>query len=240
MAFPDTRQSVFLRVRSADARVRAAALDAVVAVYWGPVFRHVRARWRLATPEAEDAAQGFFAAALEKGWLERFDPARGRFRSYLLACLDGHVARGRRSAAARKRGGGVRFVPLETTNEDGESHELPLADGTDLDAAFQLEWARSLFTLALEALAARCAGTSREIAFAVFRRRDVEAEAADERPSYARLAEEFGLTVAQVTNHLHWSRRELRQTVLDTLREISASDAEFRSEARALLGVDAP
>jgi RNA polymerase sigma-70 factor (ECF subfamily) len=238
LAFPETRQSVFLRVRSADPRERARALDAVVAVYWRPVLHHVRARWRPGGADAEDVAQGFFALALEKGWLERFDPARGRFRSYLLACLDGHVARQRRSAAARKRGGGLRFVPLETTGADGEIHELPLADGSDLDAPFQREWTRSLFTLALAALAARCAGTGKELAFAVFRRCDVEGAEADQRPSYARLAEEFGLTVAQVTNYLHWSRRELRQTVLDTLREITAGEEEFRSEARALLGVD--
>jgi len=231
---------VLLRVRSEDPRERAQALAAVAAVYWQPVFRHVRARWRLSGPEAEDAAQGFFAAALEKGWLERFDPARGRFRSYLLACLDGHVSHERRAAAARKRGGGATFVPLEATGPDGEARELPLRDGCDLDAVFQREWARSVFTLALAALEARCAGAGRQVAFAVFRRCDVEGAEADERPSYARLAEEFGLSVAQVTNHLHGVRRELRVVVLDTLREITAGEQEFRAEARALLGVDPP
>ena len=87
---------------------------------------------------------------------------------------------------------------------------------------------------------ARCAGTSREAALAVFRRCDVEGAEADERPSYAALAGEFGLTVSQVTNHLHWARRELRREVLETLRETTASEEEFRAEARALLGVEAP
>jgi hypothetical protein len=44
--------------------------------------------------------------------------------------------------------------------------------------------------------------------------------------------------VTQVTNHLHWGRRELRKLVLEKLREITASEAEFRAEARALFGAE--
>ena len=44
--------------------------------------------------------------------------------------------------------------------------------------------------------------------------------------------------MTQVTNHLYWARRELRQSVLETLREITASEQEFRSEARALFGAE--
>ena len=147
------------------------------------------------------------------------------------------ATRGRGAQAGRRR---VSSCPLELEGDDGSPVERPIADGTDLDAAFQREWARSIFTLALGALAARCAGTPREAALAVFRRCDVEGAEADERPSYAELGREFGLAVTQVTNHLHWARRELRREVLETLRETTASDEEFRSEARALLGVEAP
>jgi DNA-directed RNA polymerase specialized sigma24 family protein len=240
VAFPETRRSVVLAARSADPEERARALDALVAAYWRPVQRHVAARWREGEEDASDLAQGFFAAALEKGWLDRFDPARGRFRTYLLACLDGFVAKERRARRRLKRGGGVVVLPLESTGEDGETRELPVADGTDLEAQFQREWARSLFSLAVEALRTRCAGTSKAVAFALFERYDVEGADDPGRPSYARLAAEHGLPVTQVTNHLHWARRELRREVLGKLREITASEEEYRSEARALLGVEAP
>lgn len=229
---------MLLRVRSGDPQERARAIDVLVAVYWRPVFRHVRARFRIPPTEAEDLVQGFFTASLEKGWLGRFDPSRGRFRSYLLACVDGYVANERRAGAAMKRGGGVSFVSLELEGEDGSLHERPIPDGTDLDAAFRQEWARSVFGLALDALAARCTGTPREIAFAVFRRLDVEGAESEERPSYADVASELGLTVSKVTNHLHWARCELRREVLETLRETTASEEEFKAEARALLGVE--
>ena len=236
MAFPQTHRSVVLGVKSEDPQERARALDALVAAYWRPVYRHVRVRWHAREEEAEDLAQGFFAAALEKGWLARFDPGRGRFRSYLLSCLEGYVANERRAGKRLKRGGGRAFVPLETTDGDGETRELPIPDGTDLEAEFQREWARSLFAVAVESLRARCAGTGRAVAFALFERYDIEGTDSATRPRYAELAAEFGLPVTQVTNHLYWARRELRATVLDRLREITAGEEEFRAEARALLG----
>ncbi len=44
--------------------------------------------------------------------------------------------------------------------------------------------------------------------------------------------------VTDVTNHLHFVRRELRRILCDRLRRITASDEEYRSEARELFGVD--
>ncbi len=240
MAFPQTHRSVVLAVRSEDPEERARALEAVIAAYWRPVQRHLVTRWRRGDDDSRDLTQGFFAAALEKGWLARFDPGRGRFRTYLLACLDGYVGKERRARRRLKRGGETAFVPLETTNEDGEARELPVADGTDLEVEFQREWARSLFALAVEELRARCERTGRTVAFTLFERYDVDGADSPDRPSYARLAEEHGLAVTQVTNHLHWARRELRAAVLEKLRAITASEEEFQAEARALLGIGVP
>jgi len=41
-----------------------------------------------------------------------------------------------------------------------------------------------------------------------------------------------------VTNYLAWARREFRACVLQQLREMSATDEEFRREAKAILGID--
>ncbi len=40
-----------------------------------------------------------------------------------------------------------------------------------------------------------------------------------------------------MTNFLALARREFRRIVLEKLREITATDREFREEARSLLGV---
>jgi RNA polymerase sigma factor (sigma-70 family) len=238
LAFPSTHRSVVLSVRSADPEERARALDTLIRAYWRPVFRYLRAKWRADEARAEDLAQGFFAAALEKGWLGRFEPERGRFRTFLLSCLDAYAANEVRAARRLKRGGGTSTVPLEVEDENGDLRELSLADPRGLEAGFQREWARSLFSLAVDALRERCRGTSKEVAFTLFERYDLEGADAPERPSYGTLAAQHAIPMTQVTNHLHWARKAFRVTVLDTLREITASEAEFRAEARSLLGVD--
>jgi DNA-directed RNA polymerase specialized sigma24 family protein len=240
LAFPSTHRSVVLAARSEDPEERARALEVIAAAYWRPIFKYIGMKWRSQGERAEDLTQGFFAAALEKGWLERFEPEKGRFRTFLLACLDSFVANDLRAAKRLKRGGGVVAVSLEGEDEDGAPREREIPDPKDLEAEFQREWARSLFAMAVESLRSRCRGTAKEPAFALFERYDLEGSEAPERPSYADLAKALDLPATQVTNHLHWARREFRARVLATLREITASEEEFRAEARALLGRDPP
>jgi RNA polymerase sigma-70 factor (ECF subfamily) len=101
LAFPETHRSVVLAVRSADPEERGRAFDAVVRAYWRPVFGYLRRKWRADDARAEDLAQGFFTLALEKDWLARFDPAKGRFRTFLLSAST-HMPR---TTCARRAGG---------------------------------------------------------------------------------------------------------------------------------------
>ena len=48
---------------------------------------------------------------------------------------------------------------------------------------------------------------------------------------------QFQIAPTDVTNYLAFARREFRRIALDSLREMTASEDEFRREARALLGV---
>jgi len=41
-----------------------------------------------------------------------------------------------------------------------------------------------------------------------------------------------------VTNYLAFARREFRRIALEKLREMTASEEEYRREARALFGVE--
>jgi hypothetical protein len=84
-------------------------------------------------------------------------------------------------------------------------------------------------------LRAHFAAKGRDVVFAVFARHDLD-DAEPGRPSYGELAREFGIPITDVTNHLSAARREFRRISLDILRETTASDDEFRREARSLLG----
>lgn len=236
-AFPSTRLSVLRAVASPDVDVRHAALEVLATVYWRPVYARYRLKWNLPAPDAEDLAQEFFARVAHDGMFQDFDPARARFRTYLRLCADRFAANARRDRLRLKRGGAATVVSLEAA---GAEPDLAHAEGrhsdAEADAWFDREWIRALFADAVERLRASTAGTPREIRFTLLRRYDLEPERDADRPGYRALADEYHLPVTQVTNHLAWARRELRGLLLERLRSLSASDAEFREEAAAVLG----
>ena len=90
----------------------------------------------------------------------------------------------------------------------------------------------------MDRLRTHCDAEGHGRAFTLFLRYDIEGPDAGERPTYAILARETGLRVTDVTNELAWARRAFREIVLRQLRDVCASDDEFRAEARDLLGVD--
>jgi len=228
--FPMTRRSAVVGSSSPDAATRARAFDVLASCYFAPACAYVGRRWSVSTHDAEDLVQGFFAQALATDILGRYDAGRARFRTYLRACLDHHVQSAHRDSTRQKRGGGVTHVPLE--------HAPDAVAPEDLDALLHAEWVRSVFAHAVAALRARCEAAGKTTHFALFERYDLEGPEHTPRPTYDDLAREFTLPVTQVTNHLAAMRRAFRHEVLSTLRATTASEAEFRAEARDLLGVE--
>lgn len=236
--FPPTRASIVEAIRSGDAAERERALGTLVAAYWRPVYRHVRRKWGKGHEEAADLTQDFFAELLTRDLLARYDAGRARLRTYLRLCVDGLAANAAKAASRQKRGGGA--APLSLDFEGAREELERSAPGSDEtpERAFEKEWARSVVALALERLPVALEGRGKGIAFPLFEICELGAEA--EAPSYAELAERFGVSVSDVTNGLSLARREFRRTVLDLLRELTGSEEELRLEARALLGIDAP
>jgi DNA-directed RNA polymerase specialized sigma24 family protein len=234
--FPQTRLSVVERLGSTDATERQLAWDALVAAYWRPVYRYLRARWRLTPEAAEDLTQDFFARAIAKGFLESYDPARARFRTWLRTGVDGVASHAHEAAGRLKRGGGVITVPLDFTTAEGEICEVPLEADVDLDAWFHHEFVRSLFTRAVDALRADYEARGHGSHLELFEAYDLSDLRDDDRPSYKALAEARGWAVHDVTNRLAATRRDFRAHVLRLLRESCASDEEYQREARHLFG----
>ena len=231
--FPTTRVSAVLGVRSGEPEVRARSFEALVAAYWRPVYKHVRIHWRKSNEDAKDLTQGFFTRAMEKDFFDGYDRRKGRFRTFLRTCLDRFLSNEDKSERRLKRGGAV--LPLDF--EAAEAELEAAAPREDPERAFDAEWVRSLFGLAVEALRAECARGAKNVHFRLFERYDLD-NSGGERPTYAALAAEFGLKTTDVTNHLAFARREFRRLLLDILRELTSGDEEFRREARLLLGAD--
>lgn len=226
--FPSTRPSL---LRDAASGQAPQALASVAELYWKPVYKHLRLKWRLPDEEAADLTQTAFAVLLEQEWLAKFDPARGSFRAYLRTCVDRLALDGHAAQLRVKRGAGARHVSLDFAAVE---REVALADPAPApDEIFEREWQREIFALAVEDLrrlseANRCAER-----FAIFAAHDL---APDQRPTYDQLAADFSLRVTQITNHLAWARRELKRLALERIHATAGSAAEARADARRLFG----
>jgi DNA-directed RNA polymerase specialized sigma24 family protein len=236
--FSTTRLSAIAAVRSDDPAERTRALEILVATYWKPVYKYIRIKWHKPNEDAKDLTQGFFAKAIEKGFFQGYDPAKARFRTFLRTCVDGFVANEDKAAERIKRGGDVQILSLDFEVAEGELKHAEIPVGDAMDVYFEKEFARSLFSLALDNLRVECTTSGRTVHFRLFERYYLDETSETGKLTYDQLAAEFNLPVTSVTNYLALMRREFRRIVLDKLRELTATDEEFRLEARSLLGVD--
>jgi RNA polymerase sigma-70 factor (ECF subfamily) len=230
--FPTTHRSLVVALASGAPEERARAFETLLAVYWRPVYKYLRVRWTRTREEAEDLTQGFFVRAFEKESLASYDAGRASFRAFLRTLLDRYASNERKAALRQKRGGGGKHLDFEAAEQEIGREASGAANPEEY---FHQEWVRSVFALAVDRLRESCEGKGRGKHFSLFEAYDLDD---DDRASYADLAKRFGLSESAVTNHLASVRREFREIVLETLREATATESEFRTEARALLGVE--
>lgn len=235
MQFPATRLSVVERTRSADVETRRVALATIIDGYWKPAYKYLRMKWTLDPDDAADLTQEFFTVALEKDVVEKYDPSRARFRTYLRLCLDGFAANARKAERRLKRGGGVTVVPLDFETAEGEMATHEPAVEADVDELFYREWVRALLERSVADLKKHAEDSGRPVMFEVFSRYDLIDEAAA-RPTYTDIGKALHLTSATVTNHLAAMRKRFRAIVLERLRELTSSEEEWEAEAARLLG----
>ena len=239
--FPVTNQSAIAAARSADHVTRERAFATILNSYWKPAYKYIRLKWQANNEDAKDLTQGFFANAFEKNHFANYDARKASFQTFLRTCLDGFVANQRKAGQRLKRGGDVNHfqldfvsaedeIAMQATNVEPNFHLSP-------EEYFHREWVRWMFTMAVDALRERCETAGRGVHFQLFEAYDL-GDGEDANVSYASLAETFGLDQATVNNYLAATRRDFRRIVLEKLREITATDEEFRTEARSLLGVD--
>jgi len=236
--FPVTNHSAIVAARSEDHEVRRRAFETILASYWKPVYKYIRIKWQANNEDAKDLTQGFFADAFEKSHFAVYDATKASFQTFLRTCLDGFLSNQKKAESRLKRGGGASHFSLDFINaEDELALHSQVSDMTG-EEYFHREWVRSLFTLAIETLRQRYVDSGRSVHFKLFESYDLVDDNSETKTSYASLAQQFDLPTTAVNNYLAATRRDFRKVLLEKLREITATEEEFRKEARALLGVE--
>jgi len=199
------------------------------------VYKYIRLHWRKDNEQAKDLTQEFFARLVEKQWLDRFDPGKARLRTFLRACIDGVVINEDKAATRVKRGGDATLLSLDFELVEGELTRIQIAAPDNPEELFRREFVRSLFGLALERLQRECDAKGKGLHFQLLELYDVEE--GGKQQTYEEVGRRFGLKTTDVTNYLSYARKEFRRIVLEQLRAMTATEDEFRHEARMLLGV---
>src|SRR6187455_2833574 len=88
------------------------ALADLCEAYYEPVVAFLRCELR-DPAAAREMSHSFFAEILSGGRIQYADPARGRFRSYLLGAVKHFAAHHRQAASRLRRGGGMEAVPMD-------------------------------------------------------------------------------------------------------------------------------
>lgn len=224
--FPETRWTriVAARERPDD---RRALLGELCATRWRPLYLHLR-KEGLSRDRAEDVVQGFLVHLLERDFLARLDPGRGRLRAYLKTALGHYLVNLHDQESAAKRGGGARALAFD------EVEAFVAAAPDDPAAAFDREWALATFEGALGDLEAELASGQRRGPVAVVRQLFRFGEA----PPYETLAAEHDMTVPQLKSFVHRARRRLCELLLarvaDTVQTPDEAEAELGELMRAL------
>jgi RNA polymerase sigma factor (sigma-70 family) len=228
--FATTRWSVVLaagaEITSAGARE---ALTALCETYWYPLYAFLRGRGHSAA-DAEDLTQAFFTRLLEKRALRHADPARGRFRSFLLTSLTHFTANEYDKGTAQKRGGGTAALSLEFANAEGRFQLEPATDETP-EKVFDRRWALTLLDRVLSRLRAEMVAAGKEEQFET-----LKAYLIGDQPhvSYVQSASVLTMSVGSVRVVVHRLRRRYRALIRDEIAQTVSSPEEIEDELRHL------
>jgi RNA polymerase sigma-70 factor (ECF subfamily) len=203
------------------------ALVSLCENYWYPLYAYLRRRGYPAD-QAQDLTQEFFTRVLEGRYLERANPEKGRFRSFLLTSLKYFAADEEDRHRALKRGGGA-VLPLEFNSGEDRYQREPAHDETP-ERIFERRWALAVLDQVVEKLRDEFVQHGRP---EHFERLKVFLLGHSEAP-YAALAREMNTSEGALKVAIHRLRKRYRELFRQEIADTVADEGEVESELRFL------
>ena len=228
--FPTTRWTMVMAAGDPQHKEARSALVSLCEKYWYPLYAYLRRRGYPAD-QAQDLTQEFFMRVLEGRYLDRADPEKGRFRSFLLTSLKFFVADEEDRQRAHKRGGGA-VLPLEFSACENRYQREPAHDETP-ERIFERRWALSVLDRVVEKLRAEFVHHGRPDHFD---RLKVFLLGQSDAP-YAGLAREINTSEGALKVAVHRLRKRYRELFRQEIADTVADPAEVESELRYLATV---
>jgi RNA polymerase sigma-70 factor (ECF subfamily) len=226
--FATTRWSLVLAAGLGGTPDAARALAALCESSWYPLYAEARRRG-FGAEEASDRVQGFFARLLESDGIAVADPARGRFRSFLLAAFGHFLANEWDRQRAKKRGGDRKIASLDARDGELRLFREPAHESTP-ERVFDRRWALALIERALGRLESEYARAGKAAVFAALK----PALGGDRGVPYADLARTLGISEGAVKVAMHRLRARAGELIRDEVAQTVGSPEEVDDELRLL------
>jgi RNA polymerase sigma-70 factor (ECF subfamily) len=197
--------------------------------YWYPLY--VYARRRLASVQAaQDFTQEFFTRLLEKDLVGHANPARGRFRSFLLACFKNFLSNQEAKESADKRGGIRPILPLDFEAGERRYSREPFHQLTP-ERIYERRWALTLLDQVFARLRKEFVEDGKSALFDSLKTY-LAGEKSTER--YAETAARLGISEGAVKMAVHRLRQRYRELLRAEIAQTLEAPDEIDDEIRQL------
>ena len=179
---------------------------------------------------AKDLTQGFFERFLEKHYFRDADQLRGRFRSFLLACVKNFLANETNKRRTRRRGGGRITLSIDQWLQ--ESGVEPVSNpALTPDRTYERQWAHAVLDNVRSRLVLEYADSGRT---EVFNALQVYLSGARDEAPYDTVAPQLRMSVDAVKKNVERMRRRFGQLLRDEIAQTVLHPSEIEDELRFL------
>ena len=230
--FATTQWTLVWQAVDEDSQHGRPALEELIRRYWLPLYGFARRRG-LSREDAEDATQEFLASLVRGELLDAADPAKGKFRTFLLVAWKRFLVDEFRKRQALRRGGDVNLLSLDFGGGEQRWQELESRE-PDPDRFYALSWANALLDEVRRRLRTTYASRERQAVFTTLMPRLTETL---NKHQYDQLATELSLSPSAVKVALHRLRQRFGQTLREVVLETLDDPGEIDAEITELLSV---
>jgi RNA polymerase sigma-70 factor (ECF subfamily) len=234
--FHTTRWSVIAAAAERASPKNQEALAELCRQYWYPIYAFAR-RSGYDGHDSQDLTQSFFQYLLERNALNRATPAKGRFRTFLLASFQNHLSHFRERTRAVKRGGRQQLLSLDREASEDRYWREP-ADNLTAEKIFEARWAMTVLAGAMSRLSEEYSSQGKTATFEALNS-FLDPINAKTPQSYEQTSDRLGVGVGAVKTLIHRLRKRytalLREEVARTVLDPADIDEELRALCDALI-----
>ena len=187
----------------------------------------------LPAEDAQDLTQAFFAHLLSKDFLRGVRPEKGRFRSFLLTCLQHFLADEWERAHTAKRGGARPEILLDWAEAENR-YRLDALVEPNPESLYERRWAIDLLDHALERLRTEAVAGGKQ---AVFDQLQCCLLGERTTETYAQLGARLGLSESAVKVTVHRLRQRYRELLREQIAHTVTRPEEIEEEMHYLFEV---